>query len=392
MSLIKSFVPGLAPVSLGERLRAASGALIGILMTGVVSGLALGDSSALPSLIAPMGASAVLLFAVPTSPLAQPWSILGGNTVAALIGVTCARWIDDPMVAAALAVGLAIAAMMVLGCLHPPSGAVALTAVLGGPVIHAAGYGFVIWPVGVNSLLLLTVALVFNNLTGRRYPHLATPPAPNPHRTVDPLPSARLGITKEDLGAVLKQYDRVVPVATDELEELLHRAEIRAYDRRSGGVTCAEVMSRDVATVGTKTRLKAALRRMREHHVKALPVIDSDRRVVGIVTQTDLLDKADWGTAAVGSGLGWRLRAIGGSGRTPKGVVEDIMSTRVRTATPEMHIAQLVPMMADTGLHHLPVVDADGRLVGIVTQSDLMAAMFAVTAHDGPESSVALAG
>jgi len=388
---VKRFVPGLAPVSHGERLRASIGALIGILMTGLVAGLALGHSSDLPLLIAPMGASAVLLFAVPTSPLAQPWSIMGGNTVAALIGVTCALWIRDPMVAAALAVGLAIAAMLVLKCLHPPSGAVALTAVLGGPAIHAAGYGFVLWPVGLNSLLLLMVALVFNNLTGRRYPHLAVPPAPNPHRTADPLPSARLGITQADLSAVLKQYDQVVPVATDELEDILHRAEIRAYDRRSGGVTCAEVMSRDVATVGSKTSLKEALRHLREHHVKALPVIDGDRRVVGIVTQTDLLDKADWGMAAMGSGLGWRLRAISHSDRALKGAVEDIMSTPVRTATPGMHIAQLVPMMVDAGRHHLPVVDDDGRLVGIVTQSDLMAAMFSVTAHAGSRPPIAIA-
>ena len=86
LPFIKRFVPGLAPVSLGERLRASIGALIGILVTGAVAGLALGGTSDVPLLIAPMGASAVLLFAVPTSPLAQPWSIIGGNTIAALIG------------------------------------------------------------------------------------------------------------------------------------------------------------------------------------------------------------------------------------------------------------------------------------------------------------------
>ena len=120
LPLIKRFVPGLAPVSLGERLRASIGALIGILVTGAVAGLALGGSPDVPLLIAPMGASAVLLFAVPTSPLAQPWSIIGGNTIAALIGVTCAHYVGDPVLAAALAVGLAIAAMMALQCLHPP--------------------------------------------------------------------------------------------------------------------------------------------------------------------------------------------------------------------------------------------------------------------------------
>jgi len=232
IAFIKRFVPGLAPVSLGERLRASIGAVVGILVTGLVGGLALGHGSELPMLIAPMGASAVLLFAVPASPLAQPWSILGGNTISALIGVSCALLIADPVVAAALAIGLAIAAMMALKCLHPPSGAVALTAVLGGPAITAAGYGFVIWPVAINSLLLLAVALVFNNLTGKRYPHLAPVPVANLHKTADKVPSARLGITSDDLNAVLQQYDQVLPVATDDLEAILHRAEQRAYDRR----------------------------------------------------------------------------------------------------------------------------------------------------------------
>ena len=381
---IKRFVPGLAPVSLGERLRASIGALIGILVTGVIASLALGGSD-VPLLIAPMGASAVLLFAVPTSPLAQPWSIIGGNTVSALIGVTCARYVGDPMVAAALAAGLAIAAMMALRCLHPPSGAVALTAVLGGPAIQAAGYGFVLWPVGVNSLLLLVAALLFNNLTGRRYPHLTQPAPVNTHKTADPLPSARLGVTRDDISAVLAQYDLVLPVATDDLEDILHRAEIRAYDRRSGGITCAQVMSKDVQSVGPKTSLREALRHLREHHIKALPVVDLDNRVIGILTQTDLLDKADWGMSATGSGLGWRLRAISNSDRVLKGKVEDIMSAPVKAARPETHLAQIVPFMADAGLHHLPVVDADGRLVGMVTQSDVMAAMFAVATDDPKE-------
>lgn len=157
---LKRFIPSLVPVSHMERLRASLGALVGILLTGLVSTLALGADANLPLLIAPMGASAVLLFAAPSSPLAQPWSILGGNIVSSLIGVTCALLIPEPVVAAAVAVGLAIAIMLLLGCLHPPSGAVALTAVLGGTSIHEAGYWFVLSPVAINSALILVVALL----------------------------------------------------------------------------------------------------------------------------------------------------------------------------------------------------------------------------------------
>src|SRR4051812_16334363 len=123
-----------------EQMRACLGALFGLIFTGMVSYSLLGKSSATAYLIAPMGASAVLLFCVPASPLAQPWSIIGGNLVSALIGVTCAKvFADAPLLAAALAGCFAIAAMFALRCLHPPSGAVALTAVLGGPIVHEAG-------------------------------------------------------------------------------------------------------------------------------------------------------------------------------------------------------------------------------------------------------------
>ena len=135
--------------------------------------LMLGSSASIPLLVAPMGASAVLLFAVPASPLAQPWSIIGGNLVSATVGVACATWIADPVDAAALAIALAICAMFTLRCVHPPSGAVALTAVLGGPSIHSLGFGFVFEPILIQSFALLAAAIVFHALTGHRYPHVA---------------------------------------------------------------------------------------------------------------------------------------------------------------------------------------------------------------------------
>eukprot|EP01037_Dinobryon_pediforme_P048517 gene48517-63657_t len=150
---------------------------------------------------------------------------------------------------------MAIAAMLLLGCLHPPSGAVALTAVLGGPVIHKAGYWFVLSPVGINSVLIVAVAIVFNNLTGRRYPHL---PPPTPHGTSDPLPTRRTGVVADDLQAVLADYGEVVDISPDELDALLNQAQIRAFNRRSAEVTCGQIMSRDVVTVTPNTSLRHA--------------------------------------------------------------------------------------------------------------------------------------
>lgn len=158
-------------------IRASIGALVGILVTGYVTEAALGMGMGLPLLIAPMGASAVLLFAASHSPLAQPWSILGGNAISALVGVFTYMWLKDPIAASGVALAGSIALMSLLGCLHPPSGAVALTAVLGGSAVHDLGYLFVLWPVGVNSVLLLVCAFIFNNLTGLRYPPRKEPVA-----------------------------------------------------------------------------------------------------------------------------------------------------------------------------------------------------------------------
>jgi CBS domain-containing membrane protein len=375
-SVLRKLVPDAAPLSGRERVRSAMGALVGVLATGLISRAALGPDTALPALIAPMGASAVLLFAVPSSPLAQPWSILGGNVVAALVGVTAAALVPDAFLAAALAIGCAIALMMALRCLHPPSGAVALTAVLGGPAIRELGYAFVLWPVGANSLLLLATALVFNNLTGRAYPH-ALPRAPVDHGTKDPSPSSRSGITASDLDAVLKDYDRFLDVGRADLEAILLQAQVRAYRRRSGQTTCAAIMSRDVIAIAPGAPLREALDLLRRHHIKALPVTDESARVIGIVTQTDILDKTVWENRGLRLGAGRRLRLTLTRGRAPHGSVEDIMTAPVQTARPETPISDLVLWMSDAGLHHLPVVGPDDRLVGMVSQTDLVAELLA---------------
>ena len=222
---LRRFRPEPLPTSYRERVRASAGAFVGILIVGVVSTLGIGSIRDLPMLIAPMGASAVLLFGAPASPLAQPWSIIGGNLFAALVGVTAAHWIGSPFVASAVAVGVSFALMSLFRCIHPPSGAVALTAVLGGPHVLAAGYLFVLVPVGLNTVLLTLAALAYNNATGRSYPHVAHPPA-HPHP-----PVSRLYLTGDDLDEVLADYGEAVDISRDDLEKLFHELLGRAQRR-----------------------------------------------------------------------------------------------------------------------------------------------------------------
>lgn len=372
------FLPQPNTVGGAEQLRACIGALFGLILTGLISYGLLGRSSATIYLIAPMGASAVLLFCVPASPLAQPWSIIGGNLVSALIGVTCAKFFAGaPLMAAALAGCLAIAAMFALRCLHPPSGAVALTAVLGGPVVHAAGYQFVLLPVALNSILLVLTALLFNNATGRRYPHLQHSVQQNVHDTKDVAPTARIGFTSEDLDAVLKRYDQVLDVSRDDLESIFMQTEMQAYRRRFGVITCGDIMSRDVITLEFATELNEAWRLMRQHQIHALPVLNRVRRVIGIVSQTDFLKHSeldDYKTLA--QKFRHFISRTSHSHSDKPEVVGQIMTQHVTTAKDTTPIVELVPLMANSGLHHIPVVNEENRFVGIVTQSDLVAALY----------------
>ncbi|UIJ70757.1 HPP family protein [Aurantimonas sp. HBX-1] len=370
------FVPRLAPVSRAEQLRAAVGALIGIALTGLVTRWALGPDTAVPLLVAPMGASAVLLFAVPSGPLSQPWSILGGNVSAALIGITCRMWIPDPLIAASLAVCLAIVTMFLLRCLHPPGGAVAVTTVLAGPAVDTLGYGFAFAPVGLNSLLILLVAVAFHNLTGHRYPHwLARRPASR-HGTADAAPRERTGFTLDDLRTVLREQNEVIDVAPEDLVTILRAAEEEAFRRRSGGLLCGDVMSRHIITVSPHESIANAWDIMHSRGLRVLPVTDGNGVVVGMLRPEDFVEAIGRGVGRPSLRTAGRLRSGLAAGLSVRSTVERIMGGVPYRASADTPIADLVRLMGEAGVHHTPVTDSAGRLIGLVTQTDLVNALF----------------
>ncbi len=148
-----------------------------------------------------------------------------GNVVSALIGVTVGMWVPQLALACGLAAGLAIAAMYFLRCLHPPGGAVALTAILGGAGVHSAGYHFVLTPVLLNSAMLALLAIIFNNLVGRRYPHSLAAEEVKPK--VVPL---GLPVTREDIHAALLD-GQFLDIDEDDVQELLENIEQKARMR-----------------------------------------------------------------------------------------------------------------------------------------------------------------
>lgn len=157
-------------VSVTEKVVSMLGGLVAIVLIASISQHILHwNGSAM--IIASMGASAVLLFAVPHGQLSQPWPVIAGHGFSAVIGILCARYIPHVALAAGCAVGLAIGVMHQFKCIHPPGGATALTAVIGGPGIHSLGFSFVWKPVLLNALAILVVAVVFNfAFKWRRYP------------------------------------------------------------------------------------------------------------------------------------------------------------------------------------------------------------------------------
>lgn len=224
LQLIKSLLAGARPI---DRLVAGVGAALGIGLTILICSQLPLHAGDLPIIVAPLGASAVLIFAVPASPLAQPWPVVGGNILSSLVGVAAFQQIPDMMVAAGVAVGGAILLMSLLRCLHPPGGAAALTAVIGSQGIHAAGYDFAFAPVALNSVALVSIGMFFHRVSGHSYPHQpAAPPA------IAEAERAVAGFHLADIDRALAELPDSFDISRADLDLLLSRAEQHARARQ----------------------------------------------------------------------------------------------------------------------------------------------------------------
>lgn len=124
-------------------------------------------------LIGSFGASAVLIYGLINSPLAQPRNLVGGHLLSAFVGVSVQKVIPGEILwlESALVVPAAIVLMQITKTLHPPGGATALIAIIGSEKVKSLGYWYVLNPVFSGVMILLGVALLFNNMTSHRsYP------------------------------------------------------------------------------------------------------------------------------------------------------------------------------------------------------------------------------
>lgn len=220
--LISSFKPSFDPVPFSEKIRAGLAALAGILLMGLALRYL---PTGIPLIIlGSSAAAAVLLYAVPHSPMAQPWPVVGGNLISGLVGWTCSMLIPDPVIAGACAVGMAVFLMHLSHCLHPPGGATALIMVLGAEQFHLHGWGWAAGTVAANTILSLLLALTINNLIpGRSYPM---------HRAVmPPRPAGSTALGQEDIEWALTQMGGVIDVSEEDLLDIYRLASGHAMER-----------------------------------------------------------------------------------------------------------------------------------------------------------------
>lgn len=307
--------------------------------------------------LGPLGASAVLLFAVSSGALAQPWSLLGSYCVASVCAAVVGQFLDGhALPAIALCLGSTLLLMYVLRCLHPPAGALALCLVVGGADFQGPGLALML-PALCGALALLGCALLYNNVTGVRYPKpLAS--SSELHRTADPLPEQRAGVSPEDLRRALDEFEGFVDITPENLEELLRSTERHALRRRMGDLGAAQIMSRDLRIASPTMTVDQALAVLKRHRLRNLPVLEANR-LVGIVSVVDLIGRRR---------RGW----LPGSRRDT--LLSEVMTCPVVSVEHDRHLAEVINLMSGQGLHCLPVLQ-DQVLVGMITQTDVIAAL-----------------
>nr|WP_246564545.1 HPP family protein [Ancylobacter sonchi] len=307
---------------------------MGIGLSAVIGGLAATDMNHLVWIVPPMGASAVLLFAVPASPMAQPWPAIGGNVISAAIGVAIGHLMPLTALSAGLAVACAIGAMSLLRCLHPPGGAAALVGLfIGG----SSSLLFPFVPVGLNAVVLVASAWLYHRMSGHSYPHVA--PSPQPARASD----RPWTVSKADIAATLKEAGESFDIGADDLESLVRHMERRAIARSYRELTCADLMVTGVIGVKDDASPEQARGLLVKRDIRRLAVVDGAGLLVGAVGLRELLRPA---------------RHVG-----------EVM-TPAATATPATPAIDLLERYAQGRVHSVFVVDGNRRPVGVVTEAD----------------------
>lgn len=371
--IARALGPAVGPPPVREMLRACIGAGIGLTLCTFLVRLTMAPVTAAgpdPTLllIAPLGATAMLAFAVPSSPLAQPWSALAGNTVSALVGVAVVMTVTEPWLALGLSVTCAMIAMMMLRATHPPAAGIALGTVLTADAVREVGFSYAFSPVFLDTALLLIVAIAFNRITGRVYPFRQ----PREHA---PRPIGEAGLRPEiksaDLTAILQRLGLDANIGAADLARLIEAAHGLAAEHLFDGVETGKIMARDLVTAHPSMPLGQIASLFRQHRIRTIPVVGFDGVFQGLVTETDLVRTLQ---RPQGPADGVLQRLLRASRDVAEPVAADVMQRMVGTVSEVTPLGVLIDLLAAGAQQAVPVLDGE-RLVGLVTRADLIAAL-----------------
>lgn len=357
-----------------ELLRAILGAALGMAIVGLLAWADRFAHTGLLFLFAPLGATAVLVFAVPSSPLAQPWNCVVGNTVSALWTLTLLQLAPSmPLpLCAALAVGGAIAIMLACHALHPPGGAVALLTVLSASSLLPLGWWLLV-PMAVMTACLVLAGVLFHRATGRAYlhrPHAAPAVAAQPQ-------AGKLALSQGDLQALLTRFDQSYNLTTDDLGDLLAAAEEEAIKRRFAAISCGQVMSSQLLTVSPQTSLEIVADLFHRHLVKSLPVVDDKGQLIGRVLRADLFDWLWQGHRDQQQKSLWQRLRRPARQNAPQAVAQDMMREPELCVQESTPVGDLLHELASHTVQFIAVQRGD-LLVGVITRSDVIRTLLSI--------------
>ena len=345
---------GLPAPPLAEQLRA-------LLLLSLSLGLTAALATQVPGMtLAPaLGASAILVAALPNAPVARLWPLLGGTLLAALLATLISQLAWPVWLSAPLTLSLALLLMYRLRCLHPPAGAMALWLLLANDATAP------IWAPLLNCLPGLLLLALLGRLH-ERLPILQS--FGIGHGTRDKLPTQRHEPSTEDWQNALDNHPELLDVGPTQLHALYRSLEARRLNAQVHSLRVRDIMSREVIALSPYDTAKQAWRTLQQHRIKTLPVAVEDK-VVGVISLVDLLKHLGMAWHTLPEDLNARAHIV------MEQEVATLMSKPARSVPMDLPLDELVPLLSDWGLHHVPVVDENEALVGMVTQSDLIAGM-----------------
>lgn len=260
-----------------------------------ITGSAVGGDAA-PVMLASMGAAAVLMFAAPGSPMAKPWAFAMGNLSSAIVGVTIYQILGDSIITGPVAVAVAIGLMHVLRCQHPPGGATALVAVIGGDQIHALGYSYVLMPVAINVAAFMLAVILHRRLlaylaerreSGHRLNRIWAVDEKQKLQTESEL------FQLEDIKQALKKLPTYIDASPKQLHHIFQMSLQQAQYRKLQHQRCGECLSAQDATTDYGTSLLQAWKAMCEKGYDYLVVVNKAGKVEGQITAAAIIAMID---------------------------------------------------------------------------------------------------